>query len=177
MNQGLCMFDAQGRIAIWNERYRQMYNIDPRDIWRGCNVPDLLASRMKAGTFPLDPDRYDADLRAAFMQGRAFTLNVDLKDGRTIAVVNQPMPGGGWVATHEDVSERKRAERELESTRTFHKLSSLSRTRGWSTSFVNAPTIFQNRWSSRRRRRKSSRSSVTRRPTRSRPSMPSCAAG
>src|SRR5262245_26551366 len=69
MNQGLCMFDAQGRIAIWNERYRQMYNIDPRDIWRGCNVPDLLASRMKAGTFPLDPDRYDADLRAALMQG------------------------------------------------------------------------------------------------------------
>ena len=34
MNQGLCMFDAQGRIVIWNERYRQLYNIDPRDIWR-----------------------------------------------------------------------------------------------------------------------------------------------
>ena len=94
MNQGLCMFDAQGRIVIWNERYRQMYNIDPRDIWRGCNVPDLLAARVKAGTFPLD--RYDADLRAALMQDRAFTLNVELKDGRTIAVVNQPMQGGGW---------------------------------------------------------------------------------
>jgi diguanylate cyclase (GGDEF)-like protein/PAS domain S-box-containing protein len=119
MNHGLCMFDPQGRIAIWNERYRQMYNIDPCDIWRGCSVPDLLAARMKAGTFPLDPERYDADLRAALMQGRAFTLNVELKDGRTIAVVNQPMPGGGWVATHEDVSERERAERELESTRTF----------------------------------------------------------
>jgi PAS domain S-box-containing protein len=119
MNQGLCMFDPQGRIAIWNERYRQMYNIDPCDIWRGCSVPDLLAARMKAGTFPLDPERYDADLRAALMQGRAFTLNVELKDGRTIAVVNHPMPGGGWVATHEDVSERERAERELKSTRTF----------------------------------------------------------
>jgi PAS domain-containing protein len=119
MNQGLCMFDARGRIAIWNERYRQMYNIDPRDIWRGCSVPDLLAARMNAGTFPLDPERYDADLRAVLMQGKAFTLNVELKDGRTIAVVNLPMPGGGWVATHEDVSERKRAERELESTRTF----------------------------------------------------------
>ena len=71
------------------------------------------------GPFRRDPERYDADLRAALMQGRAFTLNVELKDGRTIAVVNQPMPGGGWVATHEDVSERERAERELESTRTF----------------------------------------------------------
>jgi PAS domain-containing protein len=119
MNQGLCMFDAQGRIVIWNERYRQMYNIDPRDIWRGCTVPDLLAGRVKAGTFPLDPARYDADLRAALMQDRAFTLNVELKDGRTIAVVNQPMQGGGWVATHEDVSERIRSDRELERTRSF----------------------------------------------------------
>ena len=66
---------------------------------RGCSVPDLLAARLKAGTFSLDPERYDADLRAARMQGRAFALNVDLKDGRTIAVVNQPMPGGGWVAS------------------------------------------------------------------------------
>jgi hypothetical protein len=66
---------------------------------RRCSVPDLLAARLKAGTFSLDPERYDADLRAARMQGRAFALNVDLKDGRTIAVVNQPMPGGGWVAS------------------------------------------------------------------------------
>jgi PAS domain S-box-containing protein len=34
-------------------------------------------------------------------------------------VVNQPMDNGGWVATHEDISERKRAERELEQTRSF----------------------------------------------------------
>ena len=30
MNQGLCMFDAQNRLVVWNERYRAMYNIDPR---------------------------------------------------------------------------------------------------------------------------------------------------
>jgi PAS domain-containing protein len=53
------------------------------------------------------------------VQDRAFTLNVELKDGRTIAVVNQPMQGGGWVATHEDVSERIRSDRELERTRSF----------------------------------------------------------
>jgi diguanylate cyclase len=121
MNQGLCMFDAQGLMAVWNERYRQMYNIDPRRIWRGCTVRDLLDARIAAGTFPLDPERYDADLRAALKQGKAFTLNAELKDGRTIAVVNQPMPGGGWVATHEDVSERIRADRELERTRSFLK--------------------------------------------------------
>ncbi len=119
MNQGLCMFDAQNRLLVWNERYREMYDIDPRNIWRGCTIRDLLDARIAAGTFPLDPGRYDADLRESLKQGKAFTLNIELQDGRTIAVVNQPMKSGGWVATHEDMTERNRAERELERTRSF----------------------------------------------------------
>ena len=119
MIQGLCMFDAQNRLLVWNERYRAMYNIDRGRIWRGCTIRDLLDARIAAGTFPLDPGRYDAELRAALKQGKTFTLNVELNDGRIIAVVNQPIKGGGWVATHEDITERKRAERELEHTRTF----------------------------------------------------------
>ena len=119
INQGLCMFDAQNRLVVWNERYRDMYNIDPRHIWRGCAIRDLLDARIAAGTFPLDPARYDQELRSALKERTAFTLNIELKDGRTIAVVNQPMKDGGWVATHEDITERKRAERELERTRSF----------------------------------------------------------
>jgi diguanylate cyclase (GGDEF)-like protein/PAS domain S-box-containing protein len=119
MNQGLCMFDAQNCLVVWNERYRDMYSIDPRHIWRGCTIRDLLNARIAAGTFPLDPLRYDEDLRAALQKRTAFTLNIELKDGRTIAVVNQPMKDGGWVATHEDITERKRAVGELERTRSF----------------------------------------------------------
>jgi len=119
MNQGLCMFDAQNRLVVWNERYRDMYNIDPRHIWRGCTIRDLLDARIAAGTFPLDPACYDEDLRAALKERKAFTLNIELKDGRVMAVVNQPMKDGGWVATHDDITERKRAEGELERTRSF----------------------------------------------------------
>ncbi len=119
MIQGLCMFDAQNRLLVWNERYRTMYSIDPRRIWRGATVRDLLDARIAAGTFPLDPGRYDDELRAALKQGKTFTLNVELNDGRIIDVVNQPIKGGGWVATHEDITERRMAERELEHTRSF----------------------------------------------------------
>src|SRR5215831_5820313 len=119
MNQGLCMFDAENRLMVWNEQYRAMYKIDPQRLWRGCTVADLLNARIAAGTFPLDPGRYEKDLRATIRQGNAFTINVELSDGRTIAVVNQPMKDGGWVATHEDISERTRAETELSRTRSF----------------------------------------------------------
>ena len=119
MNQGLCMFDADNRLLIWNRRYVDMYSIDAKRIWPGCTIRDLLDARIAVGTFPLDPARYDADLRAALKQGKSFTIDLTLADGRTIAVVNQPMEDGGWVATHEDITERKRAEQELEQTRSF----------------------------------------------------------
>ena len=46
-------------------------------------------------------------------------MTVELSDGRIIDVVNQPIKGGGWVAMHEDITERRKAERELEHTRSF----------------------------------------------------------
>jgi diguanylate cyclase (GGDEF)-like protein/PAS domain S-box-containing protein len=119
MIQGLCMFDAQNRLLVWNERYRAMYNIDPEHIWRGCTIRDLLDARIAAGTFPLDPARYDADLRAALTRGNTFIVTVELADGRIIDVVNHPTKDGGWVAMHEDITERRKAERELEHTRSF----------------------------------------------------------
>jgi diguanylate cyclase (GGDEF)-like protein/PAS domain S-box-containing protein len=119
MNQGLCMFDAQNRLVVWNARYQEMYSIAPDRIWVGCTVSDLLNARIAAGTFPLDPKKYGADLREALKQGKVFVNDVELKDGRTIAVVNQPMESGGWVATHEDITERIRADRELSRTRAF----------------------------------------------------------
>ena len=119
MIQGLCMFDADNRLVVWNKRYVDMYHIDPKRIWLGCTIRDLLDARIAAGTFPLDPLRYDRELRESLKQGKTFTLNIELGDGREIAVVNQPIAGGGWVATHEDITERKRAERELEHTRAF----------------------------------------------------------
>jgi diguanylate cyclase (GGDEF)-like protein/PAS domain S-box-containing protein len=119
MNQGLCMFDARNRLVVWNQRYIEMYRLDPKRVWRGSSMRDLLDARVAAGSLPIDAGRYEADLYAALKQGHTFTMTVEVGDGRIIAVVNQPMKGGGWVATHEDITAQKRAARELEQTRSF----------------------------------------------------------
>jgi diguanylate cyclase (GGDEF)-like protein/PAS domain S-box-containing protein len=119
MSQGLCMFDGQNQLVVWNERYRSMYRINPSHIWRGCSIRDLLEARKAAGTFSLDPATYGEELRANIRKGKTFTALVELDDGRNIAVVNHPMDGGGWVAMHEDITERMRAEHDLERTRAF----------------------------------------------------------
>ena len=59
MNQGLCMFDADNKLVVWNHRYVDMYGIDPKRIWLGCTLRDLLDARTAAGTFALNSARYD----------------------------------------------------------------------------------------------------------------------
>jgi diguanylate cyclase (GGDEF)-like protein/PAS domain S-box-containing protein len=79
----------------------------------------LLDHRIDMGTYSGDPEQYCAALADALARGKTTDRAVELADGRVIVVVNQPMVGGGWVATHEDITERRRAERELERTRTL----------------------------------------------------------
>ena len=114
------MFDAENRPQVWNERYREMYGMDTQaDLGRLARSATCSRPASRPRTFPLDPEKYNSELREAMRQGNVYVITVELADGRTIAVVNQPIEGGGWVATHEDISERMRAQRELDKTRAF----------------------------------------------------------
>jgi diguanylate cyclase (GGDEF)-like protein/PAS domain S-box-containing protein len=111
MSQGLVMFDASGRLVVCNDRYRQIYDL-PADLTKqGCSVLELLNYRVKDGTFKQSPEEYINNLFVKIAQGKIVKQEVEIGDGRIIAVVNQPMTGGGWVATHEDVTEKVRAEK------------------------------------------------------------------
>ncbi len=121
MVQGVNMFDAQGRLVLFNARYLQMYRLSPDVVKSGCTIRDLVENRIKSGTFfATDPERYIAELSGAVLHDRTpSTKLMELDDGRIIAVASQPMAAGGWVVTHEDVTERHRAMKELERTRNF----------------------------------------------------------
>jgi diguanylate cyclase (GGDEF)-like protein/PAS domain S-box-containing protein len=119
MIQGFCMFDADDRLVMWNQRYIEMYSIDSKRIWRGCSLRDVLEARVAAGTFPLDVEAYVEEREAALKKGKTLTLTAELADGRVTTVVYHAMAGGGWVAMHEDVTERIRAVRDVQQTRTF----------------------------------------------------------
>jgi diguanylate cyclase (GGDEF)-like protein/PAS domain S-box-containing protein len=119
MSQGLCMFDASTRLVVCNQRYMQMYNLSPDIVKPGCLLHDLLVHRTARGSFSGDPAQYVQSLLASIAQGEHLTTTVEVGDGRVIAVVNSPMAGGGWVATHEDITGRRRAELALDETRRF----------------------------------------------------------
>ncbi len=119
MSQGLLMFDAQAQLVMWNHRYIEMYALSPDIVKRGCSLRRLIEHRRDRGLFVGDPEQYCARLLERVGRGEESTSLVDLADGRCIQILSRPLPQGGWVATHEDVTERKRAEDDRQSTREF----------------------------------------------------------
>lgn len=112
MAQGLVMFDINQNVVVFNQRYLEIYRLSPDDVRPGCSLQDLLRVRAAAGTSTGDPQRYVDDLLKSIAAGKIVSSTVELPDGRSILVVNSPLSGGGWVATHEDVTERRQIEQQ-----------------------------------------------------------------
>jgi len=110
MSQGVLMFDSETRLIFSNQRYIELYGLSAKIVKPGCHLRDLLKHRAELGSFSGDVDEYVARLRSGIAEGKTFNQVVNLPDGRAFSVVNKPIAGGGWLATHEDVTERQRSE-------------------------------------------------------------------
>jgi len=115
MSQGLCMFDRDHRLVLRNEQYLRMYGLAAEDVAPGLEFRSLLGLRVAADTYPKgpDPDAYVANLRQSLADHTVWRKVTELPGGRFISVENRVMANGGWLATHEDVTELRRAEAQL----------------------------------------------------------------
>jgi len=116
MSQGLCMFDAQARIVVCNSRYIEMYKLSPQVVRPGCTLRELIQHRKDTGLFSGDVDAYCTTILEGVSKGSK-GIYVQASDGRIVLAKNEPLPGGGWVSTHEDVTEQRRAEEERSAIR------------------------------------------------------------
>jgi diguanylate cyclase (GGDEF)-like protein/PAS domain S-box-containing protein len=113
MTQGVLMFDSETRLIFCNQRYTEMYGLSPDVATPGRQLRELLEHRIKSGSFSDDPDDYLERLRDGIAEGKTFNRVVSLPDGRVFSVLSKPMAGGGWLATHEDITERQRSEERI----------------------------------------------------------------
>jgi diguanylate cyclase (GGDEF)-like protein len=114
MTHGLCMFDSNQRLIVCNERYIQMYHLSPELTKPGTELAEIFSHRTKMGTTVLvQPDRELLGSVGSPAEGKVATIAQELSDGRIIAISQQLIAGGGWVAVHEDITERRRVEAEI----------------------------------------------------------------
>jgi diguanylate cyclase (GGDEF)-like protein len=113
MTQGLLLYDSDARIVLCNQRYLEMYNLSPDVVKPGCHFRDLIAHRKETGSFPGNVDEFCASVLRNVAQKRATSSILETTDGRSIQIVNQPLANGGWVATQEDITERRRADQQI----------------------------------------------------------------
>ena len=115
MSQGLCFFDAAHRLNVCNDRYVDMYSL-PRDrVGPGTPLTEIVDMRFEAGSFPaMSRDEYLHWRTKVAVSHEPTDSIVELKNGRTFKIRHRPMPDGGWVATHEDITEQRQSEVKIE---------------------------------------------------------------
>src|SRR5437667_404042 len=111
MTQGLLLFDSAQQLVVCNQRYIEMYGLSAEIVKPGCSFRDIIAHRKATGSFAGDEDEYCARILQSIELRNSMV--VETRDGRSIQIVNEPLADGGWVATHEDITERRLAEDQI----------------------------------------------------------------
>ena len=114
MVQGLCMFDAEQRLVLCNDRFLEMFSLSRQHVIPGITLFQLTQCIESASGFSAGAAErmYQAYSARQFING-SDSYQVEFLDGRTFAISRRELPGGGWIDTHEEISERRRAEKRI----------------------------------------------------------------
>lgn len=111
IGQGICLFDQDLNLMVWNERYIELLNL-PRDLVKeGTPLSDILRFNGERGEYgDVSIQALISDRVAIARRREPYRMERTRPNGRVIQVDHNPMPGGGYVATYTDITERKQTE-------------------------------------------------------------------
>ena len=114
MSQGLCFFDDDQCLIVCNRQYLEVYDLDPTLVRPGMKLTDIVELRYSVGSAPkMSQQDYLIWRNSAPVVAQDSDTTVELRNGRIVRIRHRPMEGKGWVATHEDITERHRTETAL----------------------------------------------------------------
>ncbi|MET3275021.1 PAS domain S-box-containing protein [Bradyrhizobium japonicum] len=115
MSQGLILYDAAGYIVTCNRRYADMFGLSHDVIKPGCHIREAMYHRKERDAFDGDVEEFCDDVMRTVAEGTVSTRTHQIANGRAFQVINTPLAQGGWVATIEDITERRNLEQEARS--------------------------------------------------------------
>ncbi len=106
MAQGVCMFDAQDRLVICNKQYADLYGLPAALTAPGTSLADIVEHRIASGSYQGTPGQYVKDRLGLLADERKHGETIEHNSGRFVRLAYKPVSGGGWIATHKDVTEQ-----------------------------------------------------------------------
>jgi diguanylate cyclase (GGDEF)-like protein len=125
MPHGLCMFRADGQLAVMNHRFSEMMELPDDIVDRHMNAADVVESCVAAGSIS---DASGKVILAEIANSQArdiITTDPDPVRGRSLSWTFQPMADGGAVVLVEDVTERRNAEARISHLARYDELTGL----------------------------------------------------
>lgn len=114
IGQGVCFFDAEQRLILSNRRYAEVYGVSPEAIRPGMTLSEIADLRYAVGACPIvSHAEYLAWCETINSRASPQNWSAELKSGKVIRIHHERTPDGGWVSTHEDVTEHRDAERQI----------------------------------------------------------------
>ncbi len=114
MSQGLCLFDGQNRLEVVNRRFLNIFGLGDEFVAPGTSFSCVLKQSRASNVFASSTaSQMLNDQRTCISRQEAGTHYYEFDDGRVIACVYNPTSNGGWVATFDDVTERRLAEAQI----------------------------------------------------------------
>jgi diguanylate cyclase (GGDEF)-like protein len=125
MPHGLCMFAANGRLAVMNHRFSEMMNLSDDLVHRGASAPDIIAACVSAGAITAASGRMILSEIENSQARDIITTDADATRARSLSWTFQPMAGGGAVVLLEDITERRSAEARITHLARYDELTAL----------------------------------------------------
>ncbi len=111
---GVSLIDGEGKVIAWNQRFKRLLDYPDALLMPGkARLEKLIRHNLERGDFGADHPQQEADdILARFRRREPFAIERTRPDGVALEIRGQPLPGGGFIVLCNDISERKRAERE-----------------------------------------------------------------
>jgi diguanylate cyclase (GGDEF)-like protein len=125
MPHGLCMFGADGGLAVMNHRFSEMMSLSDDLVHPGASAADIISACVGAGSISVASGKMILSEIENSQAKDVITTDSDAATVRSLSWTFQPMAGGGAVVLLEDITERRNAEARISHLARYDELTAL----------------------------------------------------
>ncbi len=113
---GVCLYDSRDFLLVANRKLAEIYGFPDVETLIGMKFSTVyeIGKLLNGGLPGHDSERFLEELSSrAQRNGQVAGKVVELPSGRVVAISGCRIPGGGWISTHVDITEQRRAEQQI----------------------------------------------------------------